>query len=200
MSELTLTAGGGKSTTEYQKAPLGEHSAVLVDIILSENEMTNYGIKDQYYFYFEIEAKMDDGRPFLVRKKFSAPKKDSAGVRYSMSEKSNLYKFLVKWRGKPFEPGEDVALADLISTGCTLEIAPWTPEGGEEPIHLVDRARKLPKKDWIKPSGEYDGDRTRERIEKYREENNSDTPAAATQPATQDGAARPFEENDDVPF
>ena len=198
MSELTLTAGGGKSTTEYQKAPLGEHSAVLVDIILSENETTNYGIKDQYYFYFEIEAKMDDGRPFLVRKKFSAPKKDSAGVRYPMSEKSNLSKFLVKWRGKPFGPGEDVALADLIGTGCTLEIEPWTPEGGDEPIHLVDRARKLAKKDWIKASGEYDGDRTRERIEKYREENNSGTPAI--QPKVEDPHTDPGEVPDDVPF
>ena len=190
MSELMLTAGGGTTTTEYQKAPLGEHSAVLVDIILSENETTKYGIKDQYYFYFEIEAKMDDGRPFLVRKKFTN----------SLHPKSILYSFLTKWRGKPFEPGEEFNLRQMLGVGCMLELEEFTPDGEDKVVVYVDRARKLAKKDWIKASGEYDGDRTRERIEKYKSENKSDSPAVATKPTATAPKKEEYDENDDVPF
>ncbi len=188
MSELTLTAGGGNAVSDYTPPPAGEHKAILVDIVLSKNEQTKFGVKDLLFFYFEIEEKMDDGRPFLVRKKFTN----------SLNEKSNLYKFLTKWRGKPFEPGEEFNLRQMLGVGCMLELEEFTPEGEDKVVVYVDRARKLAKKDWIKPSGEYDGDRTRERIEKYKSENNSESPAVATEPTAP--KKEEYDVNDDVPF
>jgi hypothetical protein len=183
MSELTLTAGGGNVATEYQQPPVGDHKAILVGIVESKNEQTAYGPKDLVFFYFELEEKMDDGRPFSVRAKFTK----------SLNEKSNLYKFLQKWRGKPFAAGEEFDLNEMIGVGCILELIAWSPKNDPSVIrHLPDRARPLPKKEWVKASGEFDAAAASERIEKWKEENSPD--------ATRDGAARPFEENDDVPF
>ena len=195
MSELTLTAGHAEQ--EFEQIPLGEHSAILVDIILSKGEETNYGVKDVLYFYFELEEKMNDGRPFLARKKFN----------YSLNEKSNLYKFLTKWRGKPFKNGEAVDLSAMLGTGCVMEIEPWTPEGSDKTLHLVDRARKLAKKDWPKASGQYDGDKVRERIEARKaEQGGAPAPAPQPQPAAKaeeqkgGGYSKTFNEDDDIPF
>jgi len=188
MSELTLTAGHAEQ--EYEQAPTGEHNALLVDIVLSMNEETKYGTKDVLYFQFELDAEMADGRPFLVRKKFNN----------SLNEKSNLYKFLSKWRGAPFKNGEAVDLTKMINTGCVLEIEPWeTPDG--KTLHLIDRARKLAKKDWPKASGNYDGDRTRERIEERKAE--SGLAAPAPEPKQADlptGERKDWKTDDDVPF
>lgn len=195
MENMTLTAGSSNELSEYQQPPIGEHKAVLVDIVLSKNEQTLYGIKDLLFFYFEIEAKMDDGRPFRVRKKFT----------HSLNEKSNLYKFLTKWRGKPFTAGEEFDLNTLIGVGCTLELESFTPEGETKVIVYVDRARRLAKKDWIKASGEYDGEKVRESIEKYK-----DTPPAevavpeskASPKAAKKAEAKKddYDPEDDVPF
>ena len=190
MSELTLTAGGGGAVTEYTPPPVGAHKAILVDIILSKGEQTKFGVKDLLFFYFELDAKMEDGRPFLVRKKFTN----------SLNEKSNLYKFLTKWRGKPFEPGEEFNLRSMLGVGCVLEMEEFRPEGEDKVVVYVDRARKLAKKDWIKPSGEYDGDKARERIEAKKEENNSAQPAYTVEKGATDDFANVGEVEDDVPF
>tara|TARA_R110000824_G_scaffold21692_1_gene80685 strand:- start:1210 stop:1791 length:582 start_codon:yes stop_codon:yes gene_type:complete len=189
---LTLTAGSNEARV-YEQPPLGEHKAVLVDIILSRDEMTKYGIKDILYFYFELEVLMDDNRPFLVRKKFNN----------SLNEKSNLYKFLTKWRGKPFAAGEEFDLNTLVGAGCVLEIEPWTTPDGDV-LHLVDRARTLDKANWIAASGNYDSDRTRQRIEDRKLEDQpyaqeEPTPAPAPKKAAKKKAKVEVSE-DDVPF
>ena len=74
---LTLPAGSNEARV-YEQPPLGEHKAVLVDIIKSDNEQTKFGVKSLLYFYFELEVLMDDNRPFLVRKK----------ITHSLNEKS----------------------------------------------------------------------------------------------------------------
>ena len=188
METLTLTAGGGADFAEYQQPPAGEHKAVLLDIVLSKDEMTKFGIKDLLFFYFEIEAKMEDNRPFRVRKKFTN----------SLNEKSNLYKFLTKWRGKPFESGEEFNLNSLINVGCILELESFIPDGDTKTITYVDRARRLAKKDWIKASGEYDGEKVRESIEKYKDSQPAETAAPA--PAAKTAAPADDIGNDDVPF
>ena len=188
MSELTLTAGSAEQ--EYEQPPTGEHNALLVDIVLSKNEETKYGTKDVLYFQFELDAEMSDGRPFLIRKKFNN----------SLNEKSNLYKFLSKWRGAPFKNGEAVDLKAMINTGCVLEIELWeTPDG--KALHLIDRARKLAKKDWPKASGNYDGDRTRERIEAKKAEQTPPEPAPEPKQADlPTGGRTNWKTEDDVPF
>jgi hypothetical protein len=192
MDTLTLKAGSNEARV-YEQPPLGEHKAVLVDIIKSDNEQTKFGIKTLLYFYFELEVLMDDNRPFLVRKKFT----------HSLNEKSNLYKFLTKWRGKPFTAGEEFDLGTLVGAGCVLEIEPWTTPDGDV-LNLVDRARTLDKANWIAASGNYDSDRTRQRIEDKKLE---DQPYAQEEPAPAPApkkAAKKKEKvevsEDDVPF
>ena len=192
MDTLTLTAGSNEARV-YEQPPLGEHKAVLVDIIKSDNEQTKFGVKSLLYFYFELEVLMDDNRPFLVRKKFT----------HSLNEKSNLYKFLTKWRGKPFAAGEEFDLGTLVGAGCVLEIEPWTTPDGDV-LNLVDRARTLEKANWIAASGNYDSDRTRQRIEDKKLE---DQPYAQEEPAPAPApkkAAKKKEKaevsEDDVPF
>lgn len=189
---LTLTAGSNEARV-YEQPPLGEHKAVLVDIIKSDNEQTKFGVKSLLYFYFELEVLMDDNRPFLVRKKFT----------HSLNEKSNLYKFLTKWRGKPFAAGEEFDLNTLVGAGCVLEIEPWTTPDGDV-LHLVDRARTLDKANWIAASGNYDSDRTRQRIEDKKLEDQpyaqeEPTPAPAPKKAAKKKAKVEVSE-DDVPF
>ena len=191
MSELTLTAGSAEQ--EYEQAPCGEHRAVLVGIIKSENEETKFGPKDVLYFYFELAKEMSDGRPFLVRKKFN----------HSRNEKSNLYKFLTKWRGQPFKNGESVDLGKLLNTGCILEIEPWTPEGSDKTLHLVDRARNLDKGEWIKPSGGFDRERIATRIEEKKAEFAGQQPepvAAKPAPKPEKPGRQEWTDEDDVPF
>ena len=189
---LTLTAGSNEARV-YEQPPLGEHKAVLVDIIKSDNEQTKFGVKSLLYFYFELEVLMDDNRPFLVRKKFT----------HSLNEKSNLYKFLTKWRGMPFAAGEEFDLNTLVGAGCVLEIEPWTTPDGDV-LHLVDRARTLDKASWIAASGNYDSDRTRQRIEDKKLEDQpyaqeEPTPAPAPKKAAKK-KAKPEVSEDDVPF
>ena len=50
------------------------------------------------------------------------------------------------------------------------------------------------------PSGEYDGDKARERIEAKKEENNSAQPAVTVPKGTKDSFTDPGEVEDDVPF
>jgi hypothetical protein len=184
MSALTLTAGGDNVATEYQQPPVGDHKAILVGIVESKNEQTAYGPKDLVFFYFELEEKMDDGRPFSVRAKFTK----------SLNEKSNLYKFLNKWRGKPFAAGEQFDLNEMVGVGCILELIAWSPKNDPSVIrHLPDRARPLPKKEWPKASGDFDAAAASERIEKWKEENGSAQPAATPAPIERT-------EDDDVPF
>lgn len=191
MSELTLKVGGDSAQKEYQQPPLGDHKAVLVDIVKSENQPTKHGPKTKVFYYFELETKMEDGRPFLVRK----------GFNFTLNPLSTLYKFIVKWREAPLTPNENFELKQMIGAGCILEISPWSPD--DEPskvLHLPDRARKLDKKEWIKPSGEYDGEKIRERIEAKKEENNSAQPAVTVQKGATDTFTDPGEVEDDVPF
>ena len=187
MDTITLTAGGGNSTTEYQQPPVGDHKAILVGIVESKDEPTKYGPRDKLFYYFELEEKMDDGRPFSVR----------AGFTKSLNEKSNLYKFLTKWRGKPFAAGEKINLKEMIGVGCILELIAWSPKDDPSVIkHLPDRARPLPKKEWIKASGEFDSVAASERVEKWKAESSSAASAAPVE------TPAPIErtEDDDVPF
>ena len=175
-TDLTLTVGNQDANREYQQPPLGEAKAIMVDVILSRNEQTKFGVKDLVFFYFELEHLMDDNRPFLVRKKFT----------WSLNEKSNLFKFLQKWKGG-LTPGKPFNVGKLILEGCILEIEPWTSPDGKV-LHLVDRARKLDKSKWIEASGEYDPVKTAARIEERRLEAVAETTAVERT------------EDDDVPF
>lgn len=135
---------------------------MLVDIVQSPNEHTSFGVKNMLYFYFEVEEKMNDGRPFLVKTRFTE----------SLNPKANLYKFLKKWRGQDIKPGETINLSKLVGTGCVLEVENEISNAGNQ-YAVVDRARALAEEEWPAPSGHYDGERIRgyvaENAERARE-------------------------------
>jgi len=81
---------------EYVAAPEGLHNAVCVDVTPVQMKQTKFGEKPKFRIVWEIEAKMDDGRPFLVSNEYTV----------SAHEKSILRKHLKGWRGRDFTEEE----------------------------------------------------------------------------------------------
>jgi hypothetical protein len=81
---------------DFVPAPEGMHSAVCVDALDLGEQETPWGPKHKVSLVWEIAARMEDGKPFTVRKWYTA----------SLNEKSNLYKDLCSWRGRDFTAEE----------------------------------------------------------------------------------------------
>ena len=142
-----------KAEADFQPCPSGDHKAVLVDVIKSDQEPSFYGPKDHVYLVFELEAEKDNGFRWTLNYRATA----------SMHPKANLNKFLAKWRGKAIEKGEKINMRSLIGKCCILEVEHTEGNDGRTWAN-IDRARPLTKAQWIKPKGEYDGERERQRI------------------------------------
>jgi len=89
---LILSETGGN----FEPAPAGTHRAVCVDVVDLGMVETNFGKKMLLRVVWEIEALMDDGRPFLVMKRYTQ----------SLNEKANLRHDLESWRSKAFTAEE----------------------------------------------------------------------------------------------
>jgi hypothetical protein len=98
MAIIAKSSGDGQT---FQPAPAGVHQAVCVDVIdRGVVEVTWQGqTKRQHKIdvAWQIDEARDDGKPFLVRKRYTL----------SLSEKANLRKDLESWRGKPFSREEE---------------------------------------------------------------------------------------------
>lgn len=116
---------------------------------------------------------MEDGRPFTVRKIYTA----------SLHEKSNLHKDLKAWRGRPFT-AEELAGFDLekvLGAPCQVLVQHTEKDGSVwANVAAVMKAAPGPR---LAPSGCYT--RIKDRV-------------AEPQPARTDGAAPP--EVDPIPF
>jgi hypothetical protein len=112
---IIATAGEGKSFTP---APIGVHQAVCVDVI-------DKGIVEVIYqsqskrqhkidVAWQIDELRDDGKPFLVFKRYTL----------SLNEKASLRRDLESWRGRPFtrdeERGFDVET--VVGANCLINI------------------------------------------------------------------------------
>lgn len=121
---IMVTAG---SATEFKPAPAGTHAAVCCDVVDLGVLEVNFGGKSKKQhkvnLFWQIDEDMDNGKPFLVRKRYTL----------SLHEKAALRKDLEAWRGRPFTPAEldGFDLEVLIGVGCQINIihAP-KPEGG----------------------------------------------------------------------
>ena len=93
----------------------GLHSAVLVDAVDLGQLETPWGTKHKISLIFELETTDEEGRRFIVGKRFTR----------SLNEKASLRKFLEKWRGNKYSPAElqqGVDLENLIGLNATLFI------------------------------------------------------------------------------
>lgn len=109
------------SARVFTPAPEGVHSAVCVDVINLGTVDTQFGKKPKCRIVFEINKKMDDGRPFTAAKTYTV----------SLNEKSNLHKDLRSWKGKPFTSQElqGFDLERLIGAPCQVAISHVDKDG-----------------------------------------------------------------------
>lgn len=112
---IMVTAG---SATEFKPAPAGTHAAVCCDVVDLGVLEVNFGGKSKKQhkvnLFWQIDEDMDNGKPFIVRKRYTM----------SLHEKAALRKDLEAWRGRPFTPAEldGFDLEVLIGIGCMVNI------------------------------------------------------------------------------
>jgi len=99
----------------YPTPDEGLHSAVLVDAVNLGALETPWGQKEKVSFIFELETTDENGKRFVLGKRFTK----------SLNEKASLRKFLEKWRGSKYSPAElqeGVDLEALVGMSATLFI------------------------------------------------------------------------------
>ena len=93
----------------------GLHTAVLVDAVDLGQLETPWGSKHKVSLIFELQSTDEDGKHFIIGKRFTR----------SLNDKATLRKFLEKWRGSKYTPSEltqGVDLENLIGMNATLFI------------------------------------------------------------------------------
>lgn len=112
---IIATAGGdGKPFTP---APEGVHQAVAVDVIdlgLKPNPFKPGAQQHKIDIAWQIAEKRDDGKPFLVYKRYTL----------SLNEKATLRHDLESWRGRPFTRDEEMGfdVESIIGANCLVNV------------------------------------------------------------------------------
>lgn len=107
-----------KAGATFTPAPAGTHAAICVDVIdHGMVELTWQGktqSKHKISIAWQIAEDMENGKPFLVRRRYTL----------SLHEKASLRKDLESWRGRAFTSAELEAfdVENLLSVGCLLNI------------------------------------------------------------------------------
>lgn len=121
---MAIPVSAGNSST-FAPCPAGVHQAVCVDVVdMGLLEVTwNGQTKKQHKvrIVWQVEELMDDGKPFIVQKRYTA----------SLHEKSKLRPELESWRGKAFTEDElrEFDLEKLIAANCLLNVAHVQKDG-----------------------------------------------------------------------
>jgi hypothetical protein len=152
---INATDKGG----DYTPVPAGNYVARCVSMVHIGTIVENYGneLKKQNKVRLSFETPEDtkefvagEGqKPYLISKDFTL----------SMSEKSNLRKFLVSWRGKDFtkEEAKSFDVTKLLGKPCMLNVIHKTSAQGRTYAD-ISSISTLPKKlicpDQINPSFE----------------------------------------------
>ncbi len=139
---MSIMVSAGEART-FTPAPSGLHQAVCVDVIDMGVLEVTYGGKTKKQrkirLAWQIDEEMEDGKPFLVQKRYTA----------SLHEKSTLRKELESWRGKPFTD-EELAAFDmerLLGVNCQLNIqhAVKAGETYANVVSIVPLGKNMPK-------------------------------------------------------
>lgn len=85
------------TSRSFVHAPEGQHQAVLADVTEPKLMESKWGPRECFKFVFETGIYLPDGNPIAI---WSAP------FTASLSEKSNLRKFLQSWFGRPLTSDE----------------------------------------------------------------------------------------------
>jgi hypothetical protein len=115
---MAIIAKASSDGQTVQPAPEGTHQAVCVDVVdKGLLETTWQGVKKQQHkidVAWQIGENRDDGKPFLVFKRYTL----------SLGEKANLRKDLESWRGKKFTREEEAGfdVEKLVGANCLLNI------------------------------------------------------------------------------
>jgi hypothetical protein len=121
---VAIAVSAGNSMT-FTPCPQGVHQAVCVDVVdMGLLEVTwNGQVKKQHKvrIVWQVEELMDDGKPFIVQKRYTA----------SLHEKSKLRPELESWRGRAFTEDElrEFDLEKLIGANCLLNVAHVSKDG-----------------------------------------------------------------------
>ena len=136
-----IATARGENGRDFQPAPAGVHQAVCVDVVdLGVLDVTWQGVTKKQHkvnIAWQIAEDRDDGKPFLVFKRYTL----------SLHEKAGLRKDLESWLGRKFgrddEMGFDVE--SMIGRNCLLNITHNTPSGGEKTYANVASVNPLMK-------------------------------------------------------
>ena len=115
---MAIIAKAGGDGGNFQPAPVGVHQAVCVDVIdLGVLETTWQGqTKKQHKvnLAWQINEDRDDGKPFLVFKRYTL----------SLHEKAGLRKDLESWRGRKFTRDEEMGfdVESVIGANCLVNM------------------------------------------------------------------------------
>ena len=188
MPIMVSDKGGGNFTP----APVGQHAVVCCDVADLGLQQTNFGMKDQVRIYWMLAEKMEDGRPFLITRTYTA----------SLNEKSNLRKDLEAWRNAPFKEEElgGFDLEKLIGVPALVQVAHRESKNGNIYAN-IQSIMLLPKN--MKPP-EIDPEYTRWQD---REENQPEKTPQSADPGYQDEEEPPppddegfIPPDDEIPF
>lgn len=129
--------------SDFAPAPAGLHRGVLVDVVDLGMMPGVNGPRPKINLCFELsETRMQDGRPFIVFRRFTA----------SLAETAHLAQFLAKWRGGvPIKEGEAIEMEDLIGKSALLVIVHATKD--QKTYANIDSI--LPCAEQVRPSGHY---------------------------------------------
>lgn len=115
---MPIIASKSADEKAFAPAPEGVHQAVCVDVIdKGILDVTWQGVTKKQHkidVAWQINEARDDGKPFLVFKRYTL----------SLGEKANLRKDLESWRGKKFTTEEELGfdVEKLIGANCQINI------------------------------------------------------------------------------
>src|SRR3990172_2414537 len=104
----------GHTGKDFVPAPEGMHAAVCCDVSDLGVVETQWGNKRMVKLRWQTEATMEDGKPFLIQKRYTA----------SLHPKSALRQDLESWRGQRMSEDESSMfdLEKLIRVNCTIQV------------------------------------------------------------------------------
>lgn len=104
----------GSSGQKFEPCPQGNQQAVAVDVVDLGLMETQWGPKHKIEIVWQSAEQMPDGRPYLVKKRYTL----------SLNDRANLRHDLESWRNKPFTEAEAEGfdVERLLGVNCLLNV------------------------------------------------------------------------------